>query len=273
LDILTTYVPHLADLFVPGSLGGPDVFPGVFRPGSWSWSLFCVVPSVSAVYCAVVIWAIAALFLVVGFVARISAMIAWVIAVSMASINPYATNAGDAVRTIILFFLMLSPCSAVWSIDAFLRRDRDDTSAVYVHPWALRLLFLQLVVIYFCNGLHKNIPGSDWWTGETVYAIIANLGFARLPYNLVPVPYVVTQFLTWAIFFFELGFPVWIAIPRTRTAALVVGAAFHIGLAVFMELIMFPAYMLCLYLPLVPWERVPDRWKRSQGFTGKSTTS
>ncbi len=275
IDILTTYLPHIEDLFVPGSLGGAAVFPGVFQGGSWNWSLFAWVQSSTLVWWSLAAWIVASGMLLVGLASRFAAALAWVIAVSFFCINPYVVNAGDAVRIIILCFLMCSPCGAVWSVDSWLRKTvearknaRSKTqsivpishSATFIHPWPLRLLFLQLVFIYFCNGLHKNIPGSDWWTGETVYAILANLAMCRFPYNRVPIPYFVTKLLTWTVFLFELGFPLWVALPRTRVWALCLGAAFHIGLAVFMELIMFPAYMLCLYLPLVPWERVADRW-------------
>jgi hypothetical protein len=32
--------------------------------------------------------------------------------------------------------------------------------------------------------------------------------------------------------------------------------AFHLGIGLFIELWVFPLYMLCLYLPLLPWERL-----------------
>ena len=128
-----------------------------------------------------------------------------------------------------------------------------------IHPWALRLLFLQMAFIYFCNGLHKNAPGGDWREGEAVYTVLANLQWARFPYPWQPMPYWATKVLTLMIFVWEIGFPVWVALPWTRIPALFVGAAFHIGLGIFMEIGFFAWYMLCLYLPLVPWERVADR--------------
>ncbi len=38
------------------------------------------------------------------------------------------------------------------------------------------------------------------------------------------------------------------------------GALFHIGIWITLELGFFPPYMLCLYLPLLPWERWTERW-------------
>jgi hypothetical protein len=44
-------------------------------------------------------------------------------------------------------------------------------------------------------------------------------------------------------------------VPGTRTAALWLGVLFHVGTGLQLELGMFWLYALCLYLPLVPWER------------------
>jgi hypothetical protein len=50
----------------------------------------------------------------------------------------------------------------------------------------------------------------------------------------------------------------------TREVVLAFGASFHIGILISMEIGSFAPYMLCLYLPLLPWER--SRWgsQRSQ---------
>ena len=54
----------------------------------------------------------------------------------------------------------------------------------------------------------------------------------------------------------EIGFPLLVLLPSTRTLTLVFGVLMHIGIGLSIELAMFPLIMLCLYLPLVPWERL-----------------
>src|SRR5262249_8850842 len=44
--------------------------------------------------------------------------------------------------------------------------------------------------------------------------------------------------------------------------ALCFGVAFHVGIGVSMELGGFVPYMLCLYMPLLPWEKLPVLWRR-----------
>jgi len=60
---------------------------------------------------------------------------------------------------------------------------------------------------------------------------------------------------------------------RTRVPALLFGAAFHLGILATMELGWFVPYVLCLYVPLLPW----DRWlggeahKMSPLFVGQAS--
>ena len=51
---------------------------------------------------------------------------------------------------------MLCPCGAAWSLDRLWQRWRaKDTAVRYVAPWAVRLLFVQMIFMYFCNGVYK----------------------------------------------------------------------------------------------------------------------
>jgi hypothetical protein len=50
-----------------------------------------------------------------------------------------------------------------------------------------------------------------------------------------------------------------VIIKPLRTVTLLLGVVLHIGLAVTLDLGLFSFYMLCLYLPLVPWERWTKR--------------
>ena len=62
-------------------------------------------------------WAGAAALLALGWQTRAAAIVAWVLSTSFANLNPNIDNAGDVIRGIVLFYLMLCPCGAVWSLD------------------------------------------------------------------------------------------------------------------------------------------------------------
>ena len=63
------------------------------------------------------------------------------------------------------------------------------------------------------------------------------------------------QAMTWSVLVWEVSFPIMILHPWSRVVALIFGALFHFGILFSMELGFFVPYALCLYLPLLPWER------------------
>jgi hypothetical protein len=61
--------------------------------------------------------------------------------------------------------------------------------------------------------------------------------------------------------------------PRTRVVALWLGVAFHVGTGLQLELGMFGLHALCLYLPLVPWDRYADARRRAAAARTESRRS
>jgi hypothetical protein len=277
LDLLTTYLPHARDFFGGGSLGAPGVFPWVGTAPNWNWSLLRGVEDQRVILAAIVVWCVATFALLVGYRTRLSAVLTWVLSSSFAGLNPNLDNAGDIVRGIVLFYLMLCPCGAVWSLDHRLRTRREVTPPrVFVYPWVLRLLFIQMTLIYFCNGLYK-VMGHEWRSGESLYYVLGDLTLARWSYAQVAIPFWVTRLLSWAVMDWEVSFPLLMGLPwlgrrycprfervlrRVRVIALWFGVAFHVGIGAMLELGWFAPYMLCLYLPLVPWEDYGRSWFR-----------
>jgi hypothetical protein len=198
-------------------------------------------------------WALSTALLMIGLATRWAAIASWALTLSFASANPNIDNAGDTIRGIALFYLMLCPAGAVWSVDRWLRRRRETSEDVYVWPWALRLLFVQLVFIYFVNGLYK-VTGREWVEGDSLHYVLCDLTLTRFSIVELPVPLLVTRISTWMVLVWELAFPVLVLFRRTRGVALVFGVAFHLGILATMELGGFVPYVLCLYLPLLPWK-------------------
>jgi hypothetical protein len=203
-------------------------------------------------------WAASAFLLCAGCWTRAMATLTWALSMSFANANPNIDNAGDTIRAITLVYLMLSPCGAAWSVDALLLRRRhagQHPCPTYVWPWPLRLLFIQLVLMYFMNGLYK-ATGANWLEGDSLYYVLCDITLTRFSIADLPIPFVLVQVMTWLVVTWELTFPVLVLFARTRWLALLFGAAFHLGIFATMELGGFVPYVLCLYLPLLPW----DRW-------------
>lgn len=251
LDVLGTYLPAADAFFGGDSLGAPGTFPAV-SPCTWPAPLLGDVASPLAWRCILLVWAGAAVCLALGLWPRRAAGLAWCLAMAVSAANPFLLNSGDNVRTILLLYLVLTPCGAVGSL---LGGKQDKPT--YIYPWALRLLFVQLVLIYFCNGLHK-LREEPWRDGTAIHLVLGSLDWTRAS-AAGSLPLWLTRILTWATLVWEVGFPLLVMMPATRSATLWVGVLFHIGTGLALVLGPFPLYMLCLYLPLVPWERYAGR--------------
>src|SRR5439155_24603750 len=140
--------------FGAGSLGSPEVFAGRSQ-GHWHWSVLRGIEDSRLFLAVLLAWAGAAVLLLVGWRPRAAALVAWIISVSVLNLNYYLHNGGDRIRNIVLFYLILTPCGAAWSLDSFLGRRQAQqaplathhssfTTPVFISPWALRLLFIQM---------------------------------------------------------------------------------------------------------------------------------
>lgn len=125
----------------------------------------------------------------------------------------------------------------------------------------IRLLQLALVVIYFGSGWHKAVYG-DWidspttlWTSvQGIYMT----DVAAWSVHHIPIPF--WTVLQYAILAFELFSPVLFFSPKTRLAAIVAGCLFHLGIALFMDkLIFFSLQMMSFYVlfPIPRRNRAP----------------
>jgi hypothetical protein len=211
---------------------------------------------------AMLAWVGATVLLLLGLWTRPAAITSWVLSISFANINDKIDNAGDTIRIIIQFYLMLCPCGAVWSLDRLLRRWRgQDAPILCVSPWPIRLLFVQLVFIYFCNGCYKLFGGS-WRDGDSLFFVLADLTLIRFSPSDNPLPLWALRIMTWTVLVWEVSFLVLVLNRWTRFVALLFGVGFHLGIFASMELGFFVPYTLCIYLTMVPWER----WIGPTGF-------
>jgi hypothetical protein len=249
-----------------------------------------------------VIWIVATVLMLFGWWTRPSVLVVWLLSVSFENANSYNDNAGDQVRTIALFYLLLSSCGAAWSLDSLWARwwgrrggrwgrwlGRPDRP-VYIYPWVLRLLLIQMAFIYCVNGVYK-LFGAEWRQGTSLYFVLNDTTLNRWSYAQVPIPLWMTQVLSKMVLIWEVSFPLFLLFPwimagilltrplRSKTSVIVIrilrvlrglallfGVGFHLGILAAMELGFFGPYMICLYAPLVPWERWFGRRRLQPAF-------
>ncbi len=249
LDTLLFYWPQFGLLYGPQSLAGPNVFETRFTWPRCNWSVLNWLPLNEGPWICVWAWIAVAVALIVGWRPRLAALIAWALSLSFYNTNFYLHNSGDRIRHFLLLLLIFVPTDAVWSVR---RRPKQLVGAVYISGWPIRLMLFQMCLMYFMNGLYK-MQGRMWWEGSVMWYVNHDLVWAR--WSPIPVPYWITQGLTWSALLWEVGFPLWLMLNRTRNAALVIGVFFHLITFFHLEIAAFPLYAICLYVPLAPWER------------------
>jgi hypothetical protein len=187
----------------------------------------------------------------VGYRTRIAAAVGYVLLVSFTQRSLTLTNGGDDLAVHALFYLVLAPAGAIWSLDA----KRCGTKK-QVAPWALRLMQIQLCLIYFSTALSKiNVAGPrDWLTGEAVYWALNDITLTRWSYALVPVPLIVCRLMTWGTLAFEFSLPLLVWVPRLRRPLLLAGLGLHLGILLTMQVGFFSPNILVFYLLFVPPE-------------------
>ena len=173
IDVLTTYLPNATLFFGRDSFAAGGAFDWQITPlpkwppttwddvkedwqnlpKKWNWSLLYHVEDHQTIYLAMAIWVVALVGLLCGFCTRLNAVVVWLLSTTFANLNTNIDNAGDLVRGITLFYLMLCPCGAVWSVDAWLRGRKRP---VYVAP-------MGVAPIVSANDLHLLVqwPAQD----------------------------------------------------------------------------------------------------------------
>jgi hypothetical protein len=213
--------------------------------GSWQ-------DDATLLWTAMFLWLAATVLLLFGFWTRLAAVLTWLLSMSFANANPNLDNAGDTIRVILLFYLMLCPCGAVWSIDSLWTSTTRKQVRIFVHPWPIRLIFLQMIFIYFMNGVYK-LMGPNWLDGQSLFWVLGDVVLTRFSPYMLQIPLWLGRVMTWTVLAWEVSFPVLALWKWSRRAALIMGVLFHLGIFATMELGGFVPYALCMYLPLIPW--------------------
>ncbi len=193
----------------------------------------------------------------VGLGTRVSTIAALVLASTFHNRLPWLMNGGDYLFRNGLYFLILSPAGATWSLDRLVWNrlcGRPTGGPVLIAPWSVRLMQIQVCIMYFFTGVVK--LGPDYFNGEAIYWVLNDVAITRWPYALVPVPLLVCRLLSWATLGFELGFSFLVWIRPVRKYLLIVGLLFHLGILAVIEIGWFSQAALCWYVLFVPGESV-----------------
>jgi hypothetical protein len=221
---------------------------------------------------------LSAVALLVGYQTRWATLATWYLVSSMQIRNVYLADGSDVVIKLMLFWGLLLPLGARASVDARRSPQWDRLPNEFSSPGSLAYL-LQLALIYFMAALHKRDP--VWRESGEALAYVLNLSFLARP-GPAELALQFPQLLrlaTFAALGMEFLIPLLILSPwasrRCRAVALGMVICLHGGIAVLLNVGMFPPTCIGAALgllpgPLLDWleaklSRAPWAWRTLLG--------
>lgn len=209
------------------------------------------------------------LAMLVGFGGRWATLLTWLVVLGWYQRTSGASTGGDRLLRFALLYLCTGRCTAVWSVDAWLSNRRGQIGPHRVGVLPVRLIQVQWAGMYLISGLEK-AAGSSWRAGTAIHYAASNRSFARLGDLLDPVlasaeGSLLLQLATWTVLVWELAFPLAMLGRRSRTIALLVGIAVHLGIGLTMAIGPFTLVTLAGYLAFCDRPGVVSRLLHGNG--------
>jgi hypothetical protein len=202
-----------------------------FSGDTWgAWGILGIFPSNAAVVALMVAFLLAAACLLVGFFTRAAAVVVFVTVLSLERRNPFVFNSGDVLLRAMAFYVMLAPTGAALSVDRWLRHRGRFWEFPRRAPWALRLMQLQVSVVYF-TAVWTKVRGTTWNNGTAVsYALrIADLNRFPVPSALAN-SLLISNLLTYGTLVIELSIAILVWNRKLRPWVLLLGLSLHFGI-------------------------------------------
>ena len=216
-----------------------------------------------------------------GFFTRSASLMLLLLSAQFAWILPAGDRGIDMLSRNVLMIFVFAGSGQALSVDAWWARRRGSGGVVRIGAWARRLLLLQLVAMYWTAGVQKY--AQQWWPWGDFGALwviwqdwpmtaVATAGWVQSP-----LAWRFSQLATALTIGWEVSFPLilvawyllrtadrggrwraWVVRTRPDLAYAGLGVVFHLGIALWLDLGVFPWAMLALY----PAFLGPDAWAR-----------
>ena len=234
-------LPNIQDFYGPNAILAHETVKSQFNYLQLNVFNFIGV-SETTVYGLIFVYGIALLLGLLGVFTRTSLIIALVCMTSLHQRNIWLLSSSELLMRTITILLICSPCGHALSLDSkWFKKERDWA------PWALRLIQIQVSVVYLWTVWHK-LKGDTWFDGSAVYYATRLEGLVNFP-----LPYVLDskwclRLATWSTLFIELGLGILVWFKETRRPMIILGILFHLGIEYLMSIPFFEIIMISLIL-------------------------
>lgn len=232
------------------------------RYGDYRFGLFRWLEGDTAIWVVYALTLAAAVVVTVGRGARLGAPAMFVGVMSFQLDNPTLLNGGDLLlRTLAAYlaiYAVLSPSAHV-DVPLFGRLGPEGRTWPLIPPWGLRLVQIQVTVIYPASVIAK-VGGASWLDGSAALRALAVEDFQRFPVpDFIAHSIVIGALLTWATLAVEAALPALLWFPHTRRAAVMLGVGLHLSFDYALRLGFFGwamAAAVVTFLPAADTERL-----------------
>lgn len=253
----------------------------------YAWSYLWYLNNPAILWLHQIVTIVVTLCFACGLFTRITAPVAWGLQLMYMHRLTGALFGLDQMTTMLTMYLMLTPCGAIWSVDAWLRKRREDRlchesqesppptdQPNAITKWLLpsarasvaanigtRLLQLHLCIIYLFGGVSK-MRGEMWWDGTALWFAVSNYEYQSLDMTWIasyPIAFAALTHLTivWETFYCALVWP-----KLTRPFVIATAFAVHGGIALALGMITFGTTMIianCIFIPPRFFQWLHDR--------------
>jgi hypothetical protein len=183
--------------------------------------------------------------LLAGWHTRLAALAAWALHMMLFMSNRGAVYGVDDFAHIVLFYFLWFPVGHWGSLDVAAGRASSAPSATA--RLALRVLQLHLCIVYTSSGIEKALtPPYQWLDGDVIWRTVMLPEYRQFELSwLAELPWLAVA-LGWGTLVIETGYGIMVWPRWTRRFWALNCIGMHLGIAIFMGLVSFAAFMIVL---------------------------
>lgn len=188
------------------------------------------------------VWAMliaAALAYTVGLHTRIACVLTFLCLLSLQRDNPEILNSGDVLLRLTAFFMMFAPAGVALSVDRLRKASETFWAFPARAPWALRLIQIQLSVLYVSTVWWK-LRGETWNDGTAIWYVwhLDQLSRFTMP-GILPESLILVNLVTFGTLAIELAIGVLVWVRAARVWVLLGGVILHLAIEMTMNVGLF----------------------------------
>lgn len=190
------------------------------------------------------IYCIALFFIAIGLLTKINTLFCIFLQLLISKSFPEIQYGFDYFTTLCFFYILIFPTNKYFSLD---KKFRFKQYYLFDDKYALLIIKIHVCIMYFFAGFDKLI-GYNWRNGESMWRVLTEYNntnlydFKRL-YN-TPFFYI----SGWVTIIFEMLYPIFINIKKTRLFWLISIILLHLFIALILGLSYFSLIMIILNL-------------------------